>query len=104
VESIKAYEFFVYLRFLQIKEKNRRNSRLKGETSGLVVSRGDATNKTVQKSEQVCSKRFVFGEPALDWNQFHVDWVPTVALGKKEYVTFFGKTDTFSLNGQEKRL
>ena len=23
---------------------------------------------------------------APDWDQFHVDWVPTVALGKKKYV------------------
>ena len=50
------------------------------------VSRGDATNKRVLESERVCSKHFVFGEPAPDWDQFHVDWVPTVALGKKKYV------------------
>ena len=36
VESIKAQGLFVYLRLLQIKEKNRRNSRLKGETSGFL--------------------------------------------------------------------
>ena len=28
------------------------------------VSRGDATNKRVLESERVCSKHFVFGEPA----------------------------------------
>ena len=50
------------------------------------VSRGDATNKRVLESERVCSKHFVFGEPAPDWDQFHVDWVPTVALEKKKYV------------------
>ena len=50
------------------------------------VSRGDTTNKRVLESERVCSKHFVFGEPAPDWDQFHVDWVPTVALGKKKYV------------------
>ena len=50
------------------------------------VSRGDATNKRVLESERVCSKHFVFGEPAPDWDQFHVDWIPTVALGKKKYV------------------
>ena len=50
------------------------------------VSRGDATNKRVLESERVCSKHFVFGESAPDWDQFHVDWVPTVALGKKKYV------------------
>jgi len=50
------------------------------------VSRCNATNKRVPESEQVCSKHFVFGEPAPDWDQFHVDWVPYVALGKKKYV------------------
>ena len=50
------------------------------------LSRGDATNKRVLESERVCSKHFVFGEPAPDWDQLHVDWVPTVSLGKKEYV------------------
>ena len=50
------------------------------------VSRDDATNKRVLESERVCSKHFVFGEPAPDWDQFHVDWVQTVSLGKKKYV------------------
>jgi len=50
------------------------------------VSRRDATNKRVLESERICSKHFDFGEPAPDWDQFHVDWVPTVALGKKKYV------------------
>ena len=36
-------------------------------------------NKRVLESERVCSKHFVYGEPAPDWDQFHVDWVPTVA-------------------------
>jgi len=49
------------------------------------VSHGDATKKRVLESERVCSKHFVFGEPALDWDQFHGDWVPTVALGKMKY-------------------
>ena len=50
------------------------------------VSRGDATNKRVLESERVCSKHFVLREPAPDWDQFHVDLVSTVALGKKKYV------------------
>ena len=50
------------------------------------VTRGDATNKRVLESERVCSKHFVFGEPAPDWDKFHVDWVPTVAVGKEKYV------------------
>jgi len=40
----------------------------------------------VLENERVCNKRFVFGEPALDWDQFHVDWVPTHALGEKKYI------------------
>jgi len=40
----------------------------------------------VLDSERVCSKLFVFGEPALDWDQFHGDQVLTVALGKKKYI------------------
>ena len=37
-------------------------------------------------NEFVLSKHFVFREPALDWDQFHGDWAPTVALGKKKYI------------------
>jgi len=40
----------------------------------------------VLERERVCSKHFVFREPALNWDQFHVDWVPTVALEKKKYI------------------
>ena len=50
------------------------------------MSRDYATNKRVLESERICSKHFVFGETAPNWDQFHVDWVPTVALGKKKYV------------------
>jgi len=38
------------------------------------------------ESERICRKHFVFGEPALDWDQFHGDQVPTVTLGKKKYI------------------
>ena len=40
----------------------------------------------VAESKRVCCKHFVFEEPAPDWDQFNVGWVPTVALGKKKYV------------------
>ena len=32
------------------------------------VTRGDTTNKRVLERERVCSKHFVFGEPAPDWD------------------------------------
>ena len=44
------------------------------------ISRGDTDYKNVLESD------FVFGEPSPVWDQFHVDWVPTVNLGKKKYV------------------
>ena len=50
------------------------------------VSRGDTDYKNVLESERVCGKHFVFGEPSPVWDQFHVDWVPTLNLGKKKYV------------------
>ena len=49
------------------------------------ISRGDTDYKNVLESERVCSKHFVFGEPSPVWDQFHVDWVPTLNLGKKKY-------------------
>ena len=49
------------------------------------ISRGDTDYKNVLESERVCSKHFVFGEPSPVWDQFHVDWEPTLNLGKKKY-------------------
>ena len=50
------------------------------------ISRGDTDYKNVLESERVFGKHFVFGEPSPVWDQFHVDWVPTLNLGKKKYV------------------
>ena len=50
------------------------------------ISRSDTDYKNVLESERVCSKHFIFGEPSAVWDQFHVDWVPTLNLGKKKYV------------------
>jgi len=44
------------------------------------------TGMNVLESEHVCSKHVVFREPFPVWDQFHVDWVPTLNLGKKKYV------------------
>ena len=38
------------------------------------------------ESERVCGKHFFFGEPSSVWDQFHVDWAPTLKLGKKKCV------------------
>ena len=50
------------------------------------ISFGDTDHKNVLESERVCGKHFVFGERSPVWNQFHVDWVPTLNLGNKKYV------------------
>ena len=51
-----------------------------------MISRGDTDYKNVLESEHVCGKHFAFGEPSPVWDQFHVDWAPTLKLGKKKYV------------------
>lgn len=51
-----------------------------------VISCGDTDYKNVLESEHLCGKHFIFGEPSPVWDQFHVDWVPTLNLGKKKYV------------------
>lgn len=48
-----------------------------------VVSCGDATSKRVLEKEKVCSKHLVFGEPAPDLGQYHVNWISAVALERK---------------------
>jgi hypothetical protein len=48
------------------------------------ISRGaDTAAKDILKSEIVCSKHFVSGRPANNWDKYNVDW--TVNLGKKKY-------------------
>ena len=87
MESIKVWVFFRIPKIITNQGEEPEELTAKGRNEWISpVSRGDATNKRVLESERVCSKHFVFGEPALDWDQFHVDWVPTVALGKKKYI------------------
>lgn len=83
----KGLEFFRIPKIIrnQGEEQEELTTRRRNEWISA-VSRGDATNKRVLQSEQVCSKHFVFGQPVPDWDQFHVDWVQPVALGKKKYV------------------
>ena len=43
----------------------------------LAISRGDTATKDILKSERVCSKHFVSGQPAKNWDKYNVDWKPT---------------------------
>ena len=44
------------------------------------ISRGDLTDDKLEH-ERVCSRHFVSGQAARQWDQFDVDWVPTLHLG-----------------------
>ena len=50
------------------------------------VSRGDTEVKNVLESERVCARHFVSGRPSACWEKHNVDWVPTLNLGKKEFM------------------
>ena len=41
------------------------------------ISRGDLTDDKLEH-ERVCSRHFVSGQAAKQWDQFDVDWVPTL--------------------------
>ena len=44
------------------------------------ISREVLTN-SILENDRACSKHFVSGEPAKDWDRFNVDWFPTLCLG-----------------------
>ena len=44
------------------------------------ISRDDLTDDKLE-NERVCSRHFVSGQAAKQWDQFDVDWVPTLHLG-----------------------
>ena len=44
------------------------------------ISRDDLTEQ-ILKNDRVCSRHFVSGQPAKDYDKFNVDWVPTLNLG-----------------------
>ena len=50
------------------------------------ISRGDTKAKDILNSERVCGKHFVSAKPASYWHKHDVDWVPTLKLGKKNYL------------------
>ena len=41
------------------------------------IDRADLKTKHVLKNERVCSRHFVSGRPAANWNRLNDDWVPT---------------------------
>ena len=49
------------------------------------IDRADLKTKNVLKNKRVCSRHFVSGRPAANWDRFNEDWVPTLHLTKKEY-------------------
>ncbi|XP_068680295.1 uncharacterized protein [Montipora foliosa] len=49
------------------------------------IDRADLKTKNVLKNERVCSRHFVSGRPAANWDRFNENWVPTRHLTKKEY-------------------
>ena len=49
------------------------------------IDRADLKTKNVLQNERVCSRHFVSGRPAANWDRFNEDWVPTLHLTKKEY-------------------
>ena len=44
------------------------------------ISRENLTD-FILENDRVCSKHFVSGESAKDWDRFNVDWFPTLCLG-----------------------
>ena len=44
------------------------------------ISRDDLTDDKLE-NERVCSRHFVSGQAAKQWDQFDIDWVPTLHLG-----------------------
>ena len=44
------------------------------------ISRDDLT-EVILENDRVCSKHFVSGEPAKEWDRFNVAWIPTQNLG-----------------------
>ena len=51
------------------------------------ISRDDLTD-SILETDRVCSKHFVSGQAAKDWDRYNVDWVPTLCLGhSKQQVT-----------------
>lgn len=44
----------------------------------FTIDHADLKAKCVLQTERVCSRHFVSGRPAANWDRFNVDWVPTL--------------------------
>lgn len=42
------------------------------------IDHADLKAKSVLQTDRVCSRHFVSGRPAANWDRFNVDWVPTL--------------------------
>ena len=42
------------------------------------IDHADLKAKSVLQTERVCSRHFVSGRPAANWDRFNVGWVPTL--------------------------
>ena len=65
----------------QITVKRPKNCPSNVEQDGFsAISRGKLT-ESILRYDRVCSRHFVSGKPAASWDQYNVDWVPTLNLG-----------------------
>ena len=67
------------------------------------IDRADLKTKNVLKNERVCSRHFVSGRPAANWDRFNEDWVPTLHLTKKEYKKEYKKKDVEAARERSER-
>ena len=67
------------------------------------ISREDLTD-SILESDRVCSKHFVSGKPAKDWDCFNVDWFPTLCLGhSKQQLKDPATAEVWSRRAAERR-
>ncbi|PFX34638.1 hypothetical protein AWC38_SpisGene457 [Stylophora pistillata] len=74
-----------YLRLYGIKGKSTKSSREREEGAGFKRSVEAITEtKRILDSERVCGLHFVTGKAAASSDRYHIDWVPTLNLGKEQ--------------------
>ena len=48
---------------------------------GFRAISGDDITEDILNSNRVCSRHFISGQAAKNWDKFNVDWVPSLHLG-----------------------